>query len=392
MLKPIGFISAKDCTGCESCKAVCGVNCIAVKQDRRGFFFPFIDTDRCVNCGMCERVCPVLNPNKTEHFKNRFYALRAADDTILFNSSSGGVFSVLANYILEQGGYVCGAAFAENYEVKHIVIDDSSKLYRLQGSKYVQSRTSDALTELRRKSKSGAYVMFVGTPCQVAGARRALFNINREKLLLVEVVCHGVPSPGVYKRYLQNLEIEQNSKLKSINFRDKSNGWRAYRFRACFEDGSEISHDGHNDPYVSGFIDNLYLRNCCTSCKFKGFSSGADLTIGDFWGVESLENAQYADDKGVSLLSVNTDQGNQIFNATYRNFSDIVETDIQHISAKNQCLIMPTTYNPRTIRFYKYLKANSVADAVAKAKRITLFDKIAVSLKYRIGRIRYAKS
>lgn len=392
MLKPVGFIPIKDCTGCESCMSACALHCIEMVQNKQGFNYPYIDMEKCVQCGSCEKVCPVLNPVRSSDFEQRFYACRANDEKVLFSSSSGGLFTIIANYVIGNGGVVCGAAFDKNFEVSHQVITQQSDIEIIQGSKYVQSKTATSLRELRKMASSGLWILFVGTPCQVAGARRLLDHNNIERHIYVEIVCHGVPSPGVYSRYLRELENKYGAPLIDLNFRDKTNGWKSYRFKARFENGKELSIDGRNNPYVKAFIENLYLRECCTACRFKNFKSGADLTIGDFWGVELLGVKEYMDDKGVSLLCVNTDQGKMIFDLVCDRLKDVTETDLTSISAKNSCLIKPTKYNSRTRRFYKYLANNTVEDSILLANKVTLKDRIFTSLKYRLGLLLNAKS
>ena len=392
MLKPIEFISQKDCTGCESCKAVCGLNCISMVQDGHGFYYPMIETDRCVNCGACERACPVSNFEKAEESISKIYACRAKDTEIVRKSSSGGLFSVLANYVLESGGYVCGAAWNNEFKVIHKVVSNESDLTELRGSKYVQSHVSDALSLIRKLNKKNVPDLFVGTPCQVAGARRVMGDRPSHDTVFVEVVCHGVPSPGVFEKYIHELEAKFRSEMISLDFRNKSAGWKSYRFKATFKNGTILEQDGHENPYVKGFISNLYLRDCCTSCRFKNFRSGADITIGDFWGVETLRKKEFADDRGVSLICTNTPRGAGLFSAVKGRLEDVVETDLETASLKNSCLVKPTEYNPRTRRFYRYLKNHTVSDAVAMADKTTFMDKVRISLAYRLGKLFNAES
>ncbi|MBD5232320.1 MAG: 4Fe-4S dicluster domain-containing protein [Bacteroidales bacterium] len=394
MLKPIKFIPHNACTGCESCCAVCGVNSIEMVRDKRGFRYPMIDTDKCTGCGSCERVCPVLNPveqDKSIRPAQRFFAARAANREVISSSSSGGIFSVIANFMLENNGAVCGAAFDDKFTVVHQVAENTEDLNPLCSSKYVQSSTHKALKVLRKLTAKSGGILFVGTPCQVAGARKLLGNRNPASVF-VEVVCHGVPSPGVFNRYIHELEAAQGSPLQSLNFRDKSHGWKSYRFKATFDNGSEISEDGHRNAYVDGFIDNLYLRKSCTECRFKNFKSGADITIGDFWGVDALHNPMYSDDEGVSLLCVNTPRGQEVFESIKPHLKDITEITFDQAAHKNECLIDSTQANFRTARFYRFLKKHSVAESVKMSKRVTFLDKVRISLKYRLSLLKNEKS
>lgn len=392
MQTPVNFIPQKDCTGCESCIAACGISCISMVQNQHGFYYPMVETDSCVNCGACEKACPVLNLTESKNVSSKIYACRAKDTEIVKVSSSGGLFTVLANHVLDANGYVCGASWNNDFTVIHKIIDDKSDLADLRGSKYLQSHTADALSMLRKLNRRGVVSLFIGTPCQIAGARRILGNNARNNTIFVEVVCHGVPSPGVFKQYLKELETDYQSEIVSLNFRDKADGWKSYRFKASFDNGKYFEQDGHMNPYIYGFINNFYLRECCTSCKFKNFKSGADITLGDFWGVELLKKKEYLDNRGVSLVCVNTVVGENIFSAIKSNLTDITETDLNTASLKNTCLVRSTEYNPKSKRFYKFLKVHTFKDAIVMAGRITFMDRIRISLEYRLKRIFNAKS
>ena len=392
MLTPLNIIPQKDCTGCESCITACGIGCISMVQDKHGFYYPMVETDSCVSCGTCEKTCPVLNLTENQSVHSKIFACRAKDNRIVKGSSSGGLFTVLANHVLEAGGYVCGASWDNDFTVIHKVIDNKSGLTDLRGSKYVQSHTADAMSMLRKLNRDDASFLFIGTPCQVAGARRFLGNSLRSHAIFVEVVCHGVPSPGVFKQYLTELESEYQSEIVFLNFRDKAEGWKSYRFKASFNNGKTFEQNGLMNPYIYGFINNFYLRECCTSCKFKNFKSGADITLGDFWGVELLKKKEYMDNQGVSLVCVNTAVGESIFSAIKTNLTDITETDLDTASLMNACLVKSTAYNPKSKRFYKFLKDHAFKEAIIMAERNTFMDKVRISLTHKWRRIFNAKS
>lgn len=386
MLKYAKIVPIDDCTGCESCKASCSHAALQMRVDARGFNYPYIETDRCIECGACFRACPVANKSEKDIDNPlKIVACRSNSTEILKHSSSGGIFTELASCILSQNGVVCGAAFDEKFNVQHIVVDTQLQLAQLRGSKYVQSAAGNGMAELRLHTLKGRKGFFIGTPCQVAGMKSLLGDKFSKNCLLVEVACHGVPSPMVFNRYKQELESRYNSKIKSINFRDKCNGWRDYRMTVCFQDGQVYSKPGHLDPYVSGFVEDFYTRKSCFKCRFKAFKSGADLTIGDFWGIENIDNGKYADNKGVSVVSINTAQGLEVFNLLDNMLSDVTEVALDAATAKNPCLVQSTKWNQRTLRFFRYIRTEGFSQALINSRRDNIFDIIGNCLRYRLG-------
>lgn len=385
MLKYADIVKVDDCTGCESCIASCAHAAIMMKSDKRGFKYPWIESNACVKCGACERACPVRNDFVSDNRPKGVYAARTASDAIIDRSSSGGLFSELALEVLNNGGCICGAVFNDDFSVSHTVIIQADELGALRGSKYVQSSCGAALPQLRKMLARGGNGMYVGTACQVAGARKLLGTRLSERCLFVEVVCHGVPSPGVFEKYRNELEVRFGSKIESINFRDKRSGWRDYRLSVKFCNGEEYSVPGHQDPYVSGFVEDFFIRTSCHNCRFKEFKSGADITIGDFWGVQALGVEAFKDNRGVSLVCVNSDKGAEMFAAVRDRLADVHETKLEVAVAKNPCLVRSTPYNKRTKRFYKYLQKMPVSIAVDETRKTRFLDKVENCLRYRLG-------
>lgn len=314
------MIEIKDkakCSGCSACMAVCGVNAIAMKTDREGFAYPVADASVCVECGACVRVCPELNPDN-ERTAQATFAGRTLDDATRMESSSGGIFSALATAVLAGGGVVYGAAFSKDWNVGHIRVDNADSLGRLRGSKYLQSHMGNSLRELQDDLRQGRKVLFTGTPCQVAGVLKYLRK-PYENLYTAEVVCHGVPSPAVWQTYLSNIlsGVRDAESIQTVSFRDKSDGgsWSDYRLkltlRAAAPSVEPITlvnqHFGEN-VYVAAFLRNLSLRPACYECPFKSGRSGADIALGDFWGIQE-EIPQLHDEKGVSLVVARTEKG-----------------------------------------------------------------------------------
>lgn len=300
------------CCGCTACVNICPVQCIVMRRDRKeGFDYPVANPDICIGCGKCNSVCPMQN-SVPEHQPIDVFATYS--EKYRKESTSGGVFPIIAEDILSQGGVVYGASMNEDMLVEHIEVNDISGLDRIRGSKYVQSELYSIFEEIKDYLSDGRKVLFSGTPCQVAGLNAYLAG-KTENLLTVDFACHGVPGPGLWEKYVAALEKKYKGKLKEVNFRDKSRSWRHYDFNVCVshKDGRIINHSIPfiQDPYMALFIQDMTLRPSCYSCKAKNGRSGSDLTLADFWGVCDVL-PDYDDDKGLSLVLANTQKGLEI--------------------------------------------------------------------------------
>jgi ferredoxin len=302
---------------------------MSFQEDKEGFLYPKVDLETCIDCGLCEKVCPIINQD-SEREPQEVYAAKNDDETIRLKSSSGGVFTLLAEKIIEDGGVVFGARFNENWEVVHDYTDTVEGLEPFRGSKYVQSAIGESYKQVETFLKAGRKVMFTGTPCQIAGLKKFLRK-DYKNLLAVDFVCHGVPSPLVWRMYLEEEVARQgdagkNSVLASpkdapvltgVNFRDKSVGWKKYSFVLSFskasaagEQNTVLSSLFTENDYMRAFLSNLSLRPSCFDCPSKAGKSGADITIGDFWGVENVL-PELDDDRGMSVL-VNYNENNYL--------------------------------------------------------------------------------
>ena len=321
----------QDCCGCAACVQRCPKQCISLKEDEEGFLYPLVDENICIGCGLCEKVYPWLN-NPTKLPPSNVFAVKNRNDDERMASSSGGVFIALAKETIENGGVVFGAVFDDNWEVKHTYAESLEGVKAMMGSKYLQSRIGDSYHDAERFLKQGRKVLFTGSPCQITALHTYLRNYY-PNLVTVDVLCHGVPSPGVWRKYIdEEFNISKNSKkirtvatpqngrvITGIEFRDKTlNGWKnfcfAIRGKSTPEDyqNSVLHRETHNDNhFMKGFLANIYLRPSCYRCKCKNGVSHSDLTIGDFWGINVLL-PDFDDDKGVSLVLVNTTQGNDM--------------------------------------------------------------------------------
>lgn len=295
----------KKCTGCHACMSVCPRKCIRMMPDEEGFLYPQVDKEQCIGCGACEKVCPVLHPSDRQ-FPLQVYAARNWDEDVRMSSSSGGVFTLLAREIIRRGGVVFGASFAKDWQVVHSWTEQMEGLAAFQGAKYVQSLMGDTYLQVCRFLKQGRWVLFSGTPCQVAGLKHFL-RTSYERLLTVDVVCHGVPSPLVWRTYLDSIN-PCNAPITALSMRDKSRGWKQYGMEIRTEDTVLYTGKAAMNLYSQGYLDNLYLRPSCYACPVRKGRSHSDLTLGDFWGIERVYPSM-DDNRGTGLVLVNTPMG-----------------------------------------------------------------------------------
>ncbi|MFI3264060.1 MAG: Coenzyme F420 hydrogenase/dehydrogenase, beta subunit C-terminal domain [Rikenellaceae bacterium] len=294
----------KDCCGCEACAQSCPTNCISMREDNEGFIYPSVEIKSCIDCGLCEKVCPVINQSES-HEPIKVYAARNIDEQIRKQSTSGGLFTSLAQNTIQNGGVVFGAKFNSQWEVVHIGASNIEELAALRGSKYSQSRIGDTFNEVKAYLKKNREVLFCGTPCQIA-ALRLHIGSDDTKLTTIDFICHGTPSPKVWRQYLNN--IADTSTISAINFRDKKRSWNDYNISIVANNKTIIDQKATQNLFMQGFFNDLFLRPACHHCPAKSGKSGSDITLGDFWGIERVA-PKFNDNKGVNLLIVNTPKG-----------------------------------------------------------------------------------
>lgn len=309
----INIVEKAKCSGCCACVEICPERCIDLISDAEGFWYPKVNEKQCINCTMCEKVCPITIPKADLRDKPlAAYAAMHKTEDVRLKSSSGGVFSLLATYVLEQGGVVFGAAFDENFNVIHKYIENITELDSLQGSKYVQSLIGDTYRQAEVFLKSGRLVLFSGTPCQIEGLL-AYLKKSYENLITQDLICHGVPSPMVWQKYIKYREaIANSSSVQKISFRSKNTGWKGYSVFFSFENGEkyQVMHD--KDPMMQAFLNNLCLRPSCYECAFKTKARRSDITLADFWGIKNVL-PDMDDDKGTSLVLIQSPKGQEMF-------------------------------------------------------------------------------
>lgn len=302
-----------ECTGCGACASICPKGAIAMQPDEEGFLYPAVDGKKCVGCDLCEKRCPAGRAQEAR--KPQVLGAQNRDAQLRRASSSGGVFTALARAWQKKGGVVFGACFDEALRVEHVGAFDEAELSAMRGSKYVQSDASDAIANAAALLERGIPVLFSGTPCQVSGLRARMGKRESDLLLTVDFVCHGVPSPGVFASYLRELENQHGQKVVRYAFRDKRRGWKDFSAVATFEDGTEHVGQQTTEPFLYGFLQNLYLRPSCAQCTaLRGDCHPADITIADLWGMEEVAPGM-DDDTGASLVFLNTKRGRQAFDS-----------------------------------------------------------------------------
>ena len=294
------------CCGCTACMNACPVQCIVMRRDREGFDYPVANPDRCIGCGKCEAVCPVLHPSDVVE---PLEVLAARSGEYVAASSSGGVFPELARRVLDDGGVVFGSVMNDDMTVGHADAEDMAGVERMRGSKYVQSDLYGTFEEAKYYLEEGRKVLFTGTPCQIAGLRSYLGR-QYDGLIAVDCACHGVPSPGLFEKYVAALGKKEGYPVRSLKFRDKSSGWMHYHFTYSTAEAT-VAKPYWKDPYMALFVQDMTLRPSCYSCPARNGRSGADLTLADLWSVADVL-PEMNDDKGGSAVLVNTEKGQSL--------------------------------------------------------------------------------
>lgn len=346
----INLKNKQDCCGCSACAQRCPKQCISMQMDNEGFLYPQVDISKCIDCHLCEKVCPVINQYEARTPLN-VYAAKNSDDEVRHQSSSGGIFTLLAEQTIKDGGVVFGACWDKEWNVKHDSVDNISDLYRFRSSKYLQSVIGDNYLKAEHFLKTGRKVMFTGTPCQIAGIKHFLRK-EYDNLLTVEVICHSVPSPGVWQQYLTtrlNTLKWEKSDIRNISFRDKKTGWKTYSFVIENKDGNSFIELSSKNAFMRGFLADLYTRPSCHACPAKQLKSGSDITLGDFWSIESLM-PEIDDDKGVSAIIVNSDKGKQVLH----NINvELHEVQYDELTTRNPALVKSFPKTPKRTEFFK---------------------------------------
>jgi len=351
----INITDKKNCSGCTACYNICPKNCIKMVQDEEGFDYPRVETASCVSCGLCEKVCPEINKYSKVSAYNIPSCLAAwnKNKAVRENSSSGGVFTSIAEWIIGNGGVVFGAGYDKDHKVIHKAVYKLENLSELRGSKYLQSDINNTYKSAKEFLDKGKSVLFTGTPCQIAGLYNFLQS-DYEDVYTCDIVCHGVPSPIVFQKYKQNLEKSYNSKVKRISFRNKKNGWKNYNVAIQFENDIKYNMPSGVDPYMKGFLRNYFLRPSCYKCSYAKIPRVSDITLGDFWGIAN-KYPELDDDKGTSLLLINTAKGKIMLKGCEKSIYQ-QECELAHAIKGNPSLISSVKVPKQRQNFFQDLK------------------------------------
>lgn len=328
----------KNCCGCTACVSICNQNAITMQPDTMGFLYPKVDNNKCIECGLCERVC-----NFNEHYntKDNFpfpkaYAVRHKNNQEIETSRSGAAFIAISDWVINQGGVVYGVGFTSQFNIVHKRATTKAERDEFKGSKYVQSNLKDTFRQIKNDLKQGLYVLFSGTPCQTAGLNAYINNnLLKDHLILVDIICHGVSSPKIWQDYLHFIENKEKASIIEVNFRNKKYGWSSHIETFKFNNG-EIH------PYTTFtklFYQHIIFRHSCEICHFCNMRRPSDITLGDFWGWEKTNKNINADNKGISLVLCNTKKGEALFNAINKDLNiipahlkDCMQTNLKHPS------------------------------------------------------------
>lgn len=370
----INILEKSKCSGCHACFSACIREYINMASDAEGFWYPKIEKDKCIDCGRCEEVCPIIHTKRVEN-NPIAYAAYNKNEKIRLDSSSGGVFTLLAEYIINQGGVVFGVCFDDKFEAIHSCVNCIEDLSKLRGSKYTQSKISNAYIQTKLFLETNRKVLFTGTPCQISGLK-AYLGKEFNNLYCQDIICHGVPSPKVWQKYVSYREKYAGTSAQKIAFRCKRGGWKRFSISFLFDDNTEYCQTADNDLMMIAFRRNACLRPSCYDCSFKTLHRQSDITLADFWGIENIM-PEMDDDKGTSLLIVNSDRGNELFESI-KNQIEFRKADLKEAIKYNPSMNYSVVHNPKrksffddldVLKFDKLVKKHCMDNFIVRGKR-----------------------
>jgi len=354
----INIVDKSDCCGCTACASICAHDAILMQPDALGFLYPVVDAKKCVDCGLCEKVCAFNDQYDTSlnYSQPLAYAVRHKDMHEVETSRSGAAFIAISDYVLENGGVVYGAGYADHFRVVHKRATTKAELDEFKGSKYVQSDLRGIFRQVKKDLNDGLLVLFSGTPCQTAGLNSFIGKRLRENLILVDIICHGVPGPYMWRDFLSYIEKKQGDTVCWVNFRDKQQfGWKAHQetFKFSKNKSKKVIF---KELFKKLFYMHIMLRQSCGKCHYTNTRRPSDMTLGDFWGWEKTDPNFNKDNKGVSLILINTPKGQEVFDRI-QNCITVIPAKLEDCMQPN--LQYPTSISPRRMDFERdYVRRN----------------------------------
>lgn len=391
----IKITEKKRCCGCSACKNACPVNAIEMKADEEGFLYPNVDIEKYIQCGLCEKVCPVLNNEKYKksEISPKAYIFRVNDKETLRTSNSGGFFTPISEYVLKNNGVVFGVGYDKDFKVIHKMVEEKSKIKELTGSKYVQSDIGDKFKKAKEYLMEGKLVLFSGTPCQIAGLKSFLVK-DYENLITVDVVCHGTPSPELWKKYIEYQEKKYKSKLKEARFRNKTYGYHSATMKLVFENNKEYYGSARIDYMLKGFYEGICSRPSCYDCAFKSRTHCSDFTIFDSWNINKLVPNLKDDNKGYTNVFVNSKKGLELMNELKGVTKYEVDDIDKMIKLDGKMVENCKIPNKNRKEFYRELNEKNYEDVMKKFLKVTYKDYLLEKSKailYKLNIIGYVK-
>lgn len=388
MRKSIAGVAEDKCCGCSACSQVCPKACITMQENERGFLIPVVNTNSCIECEMCIKTCPEISMPQLYQVKDA-YAAVVKDKKILKASTSGGLFGIIANYILQESGTVFGCGWGDGLSVLHRSVKRQDDLLLIQQSKYIQSDTRETFIEAKNDIKEGKKVLYSGTACQIAGLRKFLKR-DFENLITIEIACHGVPSAGLFHNYINWIEKKSRLRVVKYQFRNKIKHKKGEHHMLCihFEDGKQEYRHSNEDPYYGSFLQGKTLRKTCYNCKYKQDKRVADILLSDYWGIEKEHpnlNAVY----GSSAIVINTQKGLDIWE-TVKNQVDFEQSTFDKITKHNRSIISCAKCAPekrlQSIRVYEESLFVELKQPFSLKRRIR--NMVPEKVKYLLKRLR----
>lgn len=375
----------QQCCGCQACVNICPRKCISMEFDEEGFSYPKVNIDECIKCNACDNVCPMLNSVKICEREQRIYVAVNKDFSMRNSSSSGGVFGLLAKNVLDKEGIVFGAALDDQHRVCHKYISSMSEIRALQGAKYAQSDVRSTYKKAKDFLDEDKWVLFAGTPCQIEGLLNYLHK-EYAKLLTVDVICHGVPSPILWEKHLSEISSDHDSP-RDINFRDKTYGWKTSSLKVKFANGDTYLKTHREDPYFRLYHSDLCLRRSCYNCNFRNIYRRSDITLGDCWGIDNI-TPRLNDNRGASVIIVHSQNGEDYINAI-KGQLDTEHTTIDNVIKYNPSVAKNVPSNEKRDEFMRMSKTHSVKELNDYFCKMTPKEKVKNTILKVMGRLKH---